>query len=100
MAKKIRLSDIAEQLQVSTVTVSKALANKDGVSEELRRKIKELALSMGYTSQPSASSGVKNSQSTGNIGVLIPSRFFSTSSSFYWNLYNALSTELMARNYY
>jgi len=32
------LSDIAEQLHVSTVTVSKALAGKEGVSEELRKK--------------------------------------------------------------
>lgn len=39
MARKaVRLSDIAEKLGVSTVTVSNALANQRGVSEELRRK--------------------------------------------------------------
>ena len=37
MARKaVRLSDIAEKLGVSTVTVSNALANQRGVSEELR----------------------------------------------------------------
>ena len=49
MARKaVRLSDIAEKLGVSTVTVSNALANQRGVSEELREKIKEMASEMGY----------------------------------------------------
>lgn len=48
MARKaVRLSDIAEKLGVSTVTVSNALANQRGVSEELREKIKEMASEMG-----------------------------------------------------
>ena len=37
--KKVRLSDIAAKLNISTVTVSKALADKDGVGDELRRII-------------------------------------------------------------
>ena len=42
MARKaVRLSDIAEKLGVSTVTVSNALANQRGVSEELREKIQK-----------------------------------------------------------
>ena len=36
MAKGVRMSDIAQRLGVSTVTVSKALADQKGVSEELR----------------------------------------------------------------
>ena len=49
MARKaVRLSDIAEKLGVSTVTVSNALANQRGVSEELREKIKEMASEIGY----------------------------------------------------
>lgn len=94
--EKVRLSDIAEKLKVSTVTVSKALANKDGVSEDLRKQIKELADEMGYQSKKSGEMG----RMTGNIGILIPSRFFAPSSSFYWYLFNNLSSELMKRNYY
>ena len=41
MAKGIRMADIAKELGVSTVTVSKALGNQKGVSEELRERIKQ-----------------------------------------------------------
>ena len=43
MAKTVRMSDIADRLDVSTVTVSKALSDQKGVSEEMREKIKQLA---------------------------------------------------------
>ena len=36
MKKSVKMADIAERLQVSTVTVSKALSGQKGVSEELR----------------------------------------------------------------
>ena len=38
MAKGVRMADIAEKLGISIVSVSKALAGKDGVSEEMRAK--------------------------------------------------------------
>lgn len=48
MAKAVRLADIGKKLNVSTVTVSKALSGQKGVSEELRAKIIQLADEMGY----------------------------------------------------
>lgn len=48
MAKAVKLADIAAVVGVSTVTVSKALSDQKGVSEELREKIKQLAEEMGY----------------------------------------------------
>ena len=47
MAKAVKLADIAEQVGVSTVTVSKALSGQKGVSEEMREKIKNLAAVVG-----------------------------------------------------
>ena len=47
MVKAVKLADIAEKLNVSVVTVSKALSGQKGVSEELREKIKDLADEMG-----------------------------------------------------
>lgn len=38
MAKAVKLADIAEQLGVSTVTVSKALSGQKGVSEAMQGK--------------------------------------------------------------
>ncbi len=97
---KVRLADIAEKLGVSIVTVSKAIADKDGVGEELRARIKELAYQMGYIQKSRQSQMTRSDESTGNIGVVIPSHFFDRSSSFYWAMYNALSKELISRGYY
>ncbi len=97
--KKVRLSDIAEKLNISTVTVSKALSDKEGVGDELRDLIKQVAEKMGYQTKKTASSGPKNG-TTGNIGILIPSRFFSPNVSYYWHIFNTLSSELLTRGYY
>lgn len=96
--KKVRLSDIAQQLNISTVTVSKALSNKEGVGEDLRKEIKKVANQMGYRLKKN--NQLSANKITGNIGILIPSRFFSQSISFYWYLFNFISTELLHRNYY
>lgn len=94
--KKVRLSDIAKELNISTVTVSKALSNKDGVSDDLRKQIKDLALSLGYQKSGSLDEG----KITGNVGILIPNHFFSAHFSFYWYLFNFLSKELLNQNFY
>ena len=46
--KKVTMKDIAEKLDVSIVTVSKALAGKEGVGDKLREEIKEVATQLGY----------------------------------------------------
>ena len=40
---KITMRDLGKRLGVSAVTVSKALAGKSGVSEEMRQRIIDLA---------------------------------------------------------
>lgn len=89
MAKSVKLADIAAIVGVSSVTVSKALSDQKGVSEELREQIKQLADEMGYR-QPSAIKKEKT-QTTYNIGVLIPEQFLSKYDSFYWTLYQAIT---------
>ena len=49
MTNKVRMADIAQQLGISVVSVSKGLAGKDWVSEELRRKILAAAQELGVT---------------------------------------------------
>lgn len=98
MAKAVKLEDIAKYLGVSNVTVSKALANKSGVSEELRCKIKEVAQQMGYI--PISAQKVKEKKETGNVGVVVPGRFIDNNASFYWAVYQNIVTKLQAKGYY
>ena len=67
MAKTVKMQDIAEKLGVSTMTVSKALSGKSGVSEQTRQRIKELAEEMGYVLPAGEREGEKRSY---NVGVI------------------------------
>ncbi len=50
--KKVTISDIAAALQISPVSISRALAGQPGVGEELKNKILDKAREMGYTKNP------------------------------------------------
>lgn len=82
----ITMRDIGRQLGVSAVTVSKALAGKSGVSEEMRQKIIRRASELGYVNpnapQTTTTSGL-------DVGILIPENFFSVV-SFYATFYKQL----------
>ena len=93
--KKVTMRDIAKEMGVSTVSVSKALADKDGVSETMREKIKEKAAELGY--DVAASKGVADTQRN-NVCVIVPERFFSDS-SYYANLYKLLVKDFSAQGY-
>ncbi len=96
MAKSVKLSDIAAKLGVSNVTVSKALADKSGVSEEKRQQIKALAAEMGYI----PISAAKSKSETGNIGILIPNHFVEKNTSFYWAMYQQVVNQLTEQKRY
>lgn len=95
MAKGIRMADIAKELGVSTVTVSKALGNQKGVSEELRERIKQLAEEMGYKAVGNKSS---EEQKSYNIGVLVAATYIEKYVTFYWEFYQALTREAAKLN--
>ncbi len=95
MGKPVTLFDIAEACGTSNVTVSKALAGKKGVSEELRQKIKETAVQMGYI----APGGTKKKDNN-MVGVLIPEKFMNPNGSFYWALYNSLVNKFKDSDHY
>lgn len=97
MKKNVTMRDIAEKLDVSSVTVSKALNDKEGVSDELREKIKQVAKDMGYRINVAAKS-MRDGYSY-NIGVIIPERFAGLSQSFYLQIYRHISKALEGYNY-
>ncbi len=86
----VTMRDIGKKMGVSAVTVSKALAGKSGVSEEMRQKIVRLAEELGYvnpnTQQKSEARGL-------DVGILVPDRFFS-SDAFYAMFYKQLMQTL------
>ncbi len=88
MAKKVTMSEIARQLGVSTVTVSKALSGKDGVGEAMREKIQSLAAELGYEGKP------VSGEEGRTVGVLISDRFLGKHQTFYWNLYERILDKL------
>ena len=90
MARGIRMADIAKQLGVSTVAVSKALGNQRGVSEELREKIKKTAEDMGYE-LPAAYRN--KDKKVYNIGILVSSIYIEKYVTFYWEFYQLLLKE-------
>lgn len=92
------MKDIADRLGVSSVTVSKALNDKEGVGEELREKIKSLADEMGYRYNTLAKA-MKEGLSY-NIGVIIPERFTGIGQSFYLEVYQQISRALEKYGYY
>lgn len=96
--KNVTMSDVARELNVSTVTVSKALGDKEGVSSELKERIKEKATEMGYRYNI-ASKDIKEGL-TYNIGIIASKRFFGETVSFYWVMYQHIVEYLVKYNYY
>jgi LacI family transcriptional regulator len=99
----IRMSDIAKELGVSVVTVSNALNDRGGVSEEMRRKVRERASELGY--RPSAPRTPRKPTSNvqtqgGSIGILTSERFADVRGTFYWFLTAGVSKELTHCNLY
>jgi len=70
MIKRPTLADIASVANVSLMTVSRALNNKPGVSEELRKKIMRLADQMEY--QPNTIARSLATNRTATIGLVVP----------------------------
>lgn len=98
MAKSVRMSDIAEVMGVSTVTVSKALSGQKGVSEELRAKIREKAEEMGYRAPSMVNLERARKSVSYTIGAIVADRFLDKYESFYWKLYQEVATAAVQRN--
>ena len=64
------ITDIARQLGISAMTVSRALTGKPDVSEEMRQKVTECAKMLGY--QPNRLARSLVTQRSYMVGVVIP----------------------------
>ncbi|HTF17263.1 MAG TPA: LacI family DNA-binding transcriptional regulator [Chryseolinea sp.] len=68
--KEVTIYDIAEKLDISPATVSRGLKDHPAIKKETKKRIKEMALKMGYQNNTFASS--LRSRRTNTIGIIIP----------------------------
>ncbi len=77
--RPVKLEDLAKRLNVSNVTVSKALRDHPDISFETKQKVKELAEQLGYV--PNLIARNLSSRKSNTIGLVVPKAahiFFST----------------------
>ncbi len=66
----VNMADVAQRAGVSIATVSRALREVPGVSEETRRRVREVAAELSYVVSPEASSLARGT--TGRVAVVVP----------------------------
>lgn len=93
--EKITMKDIADALNISRVTVSKAFNNQAGVSDSLRELIFEKAKELGYAKFPYQA--MNPAAHTERTVALIVSR--PDSASFWTNLIHRMAQELSEYNF-
>ena len=96
MRNLVTMKDIADELDVTVMSVSKALSGKDGVSEDLRAKILAKAEELGYKKSQSSNNDDGTSH---NIGILIAERSMNANAT-YMSLQQPLISNLLQLNYY
>lgn len=85
-SNKVSMQTIADYLNISKVTVYKALNNQQYVSEELREKIIQTAKDLGYIKTTKKNHVLHNS-----LAFIVPKRFFLESDSFYTSIFYYLN---------
>ncbi len=91
--QKVTLAMLAERLNVTTTTVSKALNGKSGIGLEMVERVRQLAREMNY--QPNSIARSLRSRSTDAVGVLITGDI---ASPWYSKLVSKLEEKLAEHN--
>lgn len=84
------MQDIADHLDISKVSVSKALNGKGGVSDELRRSILAAAQEMGYDHLPA-----EPVQQQQRFAFIVSKHFFLETDAFYSEMYYRFSYQCL-----
>ena len=97
MSKAVSMTELAKIFNVSKVTISNALNDKEGVSPQLKEEIKKKAAELGWRLN-SAARNLKTSKSY-NIGILIAERYIGNTESYYLGIYGKLSSKFASLGY-
>lgn len=92
MKKRPSMQQIATALHTTPMTVSRALNDRQGVSEELKQKIKRYACEVGYSTGHTIPRNTSNSQT--NIALLVAEVFIKTNNGFYIEFYKKILDSL------
>lgn len=92
--ENVTIRMLAERLQLSTATISKALSNSHEISEETKQRVLALAAELNYVPNPYASSLRKKSSHT--IAVVIPE----VADSFFAEAINGIESVAQAKGYH
>lgn len=90
----IRQSDIARELNISRVTVTKALKNHPDISQAMKKKIEDTARKMGYV--PNLIARQLNSRRTFTLGINVPD----LENSFFSYIVDSMIDYATEHNYY
>ena len=93
MARRIRLVDIAERLNITKVSVSKALRDHPDISKETRGLVKKMAAEMGYS--PNLLARSLSSRRTNTLGVVVPK----IAHTFFASVIDAIQEQATQQNY-
>lgn len=94
---KITLRDVANRLNLSTTTVSRALDGYDDVAESTRKLVIETSQEMGYA--PNRAARQLRRRQTDTIGYIIPSNNAGFADPFFSEFIAGLGDEATANNY-
>ncbi|TWF38784.1 LacI family transcriptional regulator [Chitinophaga polysaccharea] len=92
--ENVTIRMLAERLQLSTATISKALNNSHEISEETRQRVLALAAELNYVPNPYASSLRKKASNT--IAVVIPE----VADSFFAEAINGIEAVAQEKGYH
>jgi LacI family transcriptional regulator len=90
----VRQSDIAKELNISRVTVSKALRDHPDISTAMKKRIREAVKKMGYV--PNLIARQLNSRRTFTIGIVVPD----LENSFFSIVVDSMIDYATEHNYY
>ncbi len=93
MKKRILLKDIAEKLNLTTNTVSRALQDREDISEKTKQRVRETADLLGYIPDQVASS--MRTTTTQTVAVL----FDNLANPYFMIVANMINGELLQRGY-
>jgi len=94
MTKKTTIYDIAEKLNLTAATVSRALNNNPKISEKTRKLVQETAVEMNYEINTLAKA-LKSGKSF-NVGVIVPRM----DSNFFASVIRGIEEELYSKGYH